>query len=224
MTDQASRPEPAWHLPFYRVCQFLLSLLFGSMYRARTFGAERVPMNGPVLIVANHQSFFDPPAIGYNVPRRFTFLARASLFDIPPLGWLISTLNSLPIRQGEGDTRAIRQIIDRLKKGEAVLLFPEGSRTYDGELQPMQSGAALIARKARCPVLPCAIDGAFEAWPRKSPLPKPFGRQILVNYGEVIQPDELRAGDPTQLISDRIAQLIEQLKSYRADPDRRPPA
>lgn len=182
-------------------------LVFRLFHRAKFVNPDNVPTSGACLLVANHQSFYDPPLIGSRIRQRpLTFLARASLFDSKLLGGLISRLNALPIRDNEGDIKAIRDIIERLKKGEAVLIFPEGSRTFDGAMVPFRQGAALIIRKAKCPVIPVAVEGVFDAWPRKKKGPG-FGKRMMVMYGEPIAHEELGKD-----INDRIEREIDDMR------------
>lgn len=177
-------------------------------------GRERVPKTGSLLVVANHQSFLDPPCIGHRFPRYVTFLARASLFNNPVFGWLIRSMNSLPIKDGEGDVRAIRVVLDRLSKDECVLIFPEGARSFDGLKQPFREGAALIARRAKCAVLPVAIEGAFDAWPRTRKLPSLFrGHAVQVEIGDPIPASELTNA---REITSRLEREVLALRSQAA--------
>lgn len=192
------------HPVLYHSWRKALRLWFRLAHRPRFFHPERIPKDGPCLIVANHQSFFDPPLIGCPVHwRLITFLSRASLYDSKLSGGIIKKLNTVPIRDGEGDIRAIRDILDRLKQGEAVLIFPEGSRTFDGALQPFRDGAALIIRRAKCPVIPVAVEGAFDVWPRTKGMPK-IGARMMVMYGEPLDSAELKAGDINAVLERKI--------------------
>ena len=200
-------PERTKSFRFYHFCRELLLVHFRVFHRARFIHHERVPKTGACLIVANHQSFYDPPLVGCRVRHRaLTFLARASLFKSPLFGGLISRVNAIPIRDGEGDIRAIRDIIERLKKGEAVVIFPEGSRTFDGAMEPFRDGASLIIRKANCPVIPVAVEGAFDAWPRIEGAPT-LGRRVMVMYGNPIPPEEFNKD-----INDRIEREIDDMR------------
>lgn len=180
-------------IAFYRAWRGSLALLFTVLFNYRSVGHNKVPATGPLLIVANHQSFLDPPAVGGLVTQRnLDFLARAGLFKSRLFGGIIRNLNAVPVREdGLGDTAAIKEILRRLKMGRAVMIFPEGSRTYNGAMQPFKRGVALIVKRARCPVIPAAIDGGFDTWPRTRRGPKAFGCPIAVRYGDVIAYDEL---------------------------------
>lgn len=191
----------------YRLGQRLWYYWFKLAHRASFYHTERVPTEGACLLVANHQSFYDPPLIGCNINQRpLTFLARASLFRSALFGGLIRRVNALPIKDGEGDIRAIRDIIERIGKGEAVLIFPEGSRTFDGAMEPFREGAALIVRRAKCPVIPVAVEGIYDAWPRTRKLPT-LGTRLCVMYGHPIPPEELGKN-----INDRIEREIDDMR------------
>ncbi|MBX3358058.1 MAG: 1-acyl-sn-glycerol-3-phosphate acyltransferase [Phycisphaeraceae bacterium] len=179
----------------WRLCLTILSLL----YRLRIDGAEHIPDSGPLLVVANHQSHFDPPAIGMAFRRRLlNFLAREGLFSNRLFGWLIRTLGSIPLSETHGDTGAMRTSIDALKAGSALLVFPEGSRCNDGSIASFKRGIWLLLSRAKCDVLPVAIEGAFDAWPRTRKSPHLFGRRIAIRVGPVIPHTQLAAMKPDE--------------------------
>lgn len=182
------------HVCFFDFCRRTVHTWFLIVYRLRTEGVEHVPAQGAVLIVANHQSFYDPPAIGGAITHRHTdFLARGGLFKFRLFGWLITKLNSTPIKQGAGDAGAMKEILKRLSEGKAVIVFPEGSRTPDGELQDLQRGTLVLIKRAKCPIVPAAISGAYEAWPRTRMIPRLFSKRMAVSYGNPIDGSELMA-------------------------------
>lgn len=191
----------------YSSTRFTARMAFRLFYRVKIVGQERVPREGPVLLVANHGSFIDPPLVGGTLQVRDTnFLARRSLFK-GPLGWLIRRLNSIPLEDNAGDVKAIRQVLERLAEGEPVLIFPEGARTFDGRLQPFRDGAKLIIRRAKCPVVPIAIEGAFDTWPRTRKLPRLFGCRLAIEYGEPISAERARADDGNELLERTIDRM-----------------
>jgi 1-acyl-sn-glycerol-3-phosphate acyltransferase len=152
----------------------------------RTWGVENVPERGGVLLAANHQSFLDPPAVGLALRRQVYYVARASLFRVPLLGWFLRKQHGVPIERDAADLSAIRMAIDLLRRGEGLVLFPEGTRTSDGSVGEFRPGFAIVAARARAPIVPVAIDGAFEAWPRGQRLPR-SGR-VRVAYGQPVEP------------------------------------
>jgi 1-acyl-sn-glycerol-3-phosphate acyltransferase len=121
---------------------------------------------GPVILAMNHQSYLDPPLAGTACDRAVYFLARRTLLDVPPLGWLLPKLNVIPVNQEGIDRGALKSLIRVLKAGNAALIFPEGSRTLDGNLQPAEPGLGLIIAKTLAPVVPMRIFGAHQALPR----------------------------------------------------------
>jgi len=191
---------------FYQVCWWIVLAVATALYRHRRLESRNVPAKGPCLIVANHQSHLDPPIIGVSLPQRHLhFVARVGLFKSRFFAWLITTLNALPIRNDEGDIGAIRQVLARLDKGHAVLMFPEGARTTDGEVQPFKRGIGLLVRKARCPVVPAAVEGCYRAWPRSRNRPRLLGQRTAVLFGPAIPPERLAGMDV-----DSITALLEQ--------------
>ena len=144
----------------YHFSRLLAQLFFGF----RIINRERAIQTGPVILAMNHQSFFDPPLAGNACDRPIYFLAKKSLMNVPVLGWLLPKLNVIPVNL-EGDRSALKALIRILSAGECALVFPEGSRTPDGNLQPAAPGLGLLIAKTRAPVVPMRIFGAFDAWP-----------------------------------------------------------
>jgi 1-acyl-sn-glycerol-3-phosphate acyltransferase len=177
---------------FYEAIRVVANAYFLLFHGYRSYHSERVPAEGPLLLVCNHQSFYDPPAVGCGVRnRQLSYLARSGLFKVRGLKWVIEALNAVPIKEKSGDSAAIREILARLEQGDAVLIFPEGSRTPDGEMREFKRGIAVLVKRARCAVVPVAIDGAFDAWPRTRATPRLWTRRIGVLFGEPIAFDEL---------------------------------
>jgi 1-acyl-sn-glycerol-3-phosphate acyltransferase len=211
------RNHPGRSLPsavFYDFCRSLCHLFYTVIYRLRRLGLHHIPQSGPLLIVCNHQSHLDPIAAGLLLSPRATHpIARIGLFSSKLLGWLLIRYNCIPIRQGEPDSAAIREALVRLELGAPVLIFVEGSRSFDGELQPFQRGVLLLLRRAKCPVLPVAIDGAFSAWPRTRSFPRLIGQRLAIAAGPVIPADELLALSPDQAL-ERMRTEIDSLRAF----------
>lgn len=186
-------------------------------FKFRIYGLRHIPPTGGLLIVSNHQSYLDPVALGCCVRRPICFFAKAYLFRNPILGWLISSLHSFPVTQGKasGDRAAIEEAIRRLKAGYVMNLYPEGRRSDDGEIATIHGGAALVARRAKVPIMPAVIDGAFDAWPRSR---KMFRRHpVHVMYGPVLKTEGLKAEEVTRLIDTTLRRMHAELRARRAE-------
>lgn len=161
----AARGEPA---PVYRACQWTVRLLSRLILPSMTVeGAENVPERGPCLIVANHQSILDPVLIQSFCPRPLHTMTKSTQFGAPFFGWLIREhLLAFPVRRYQIDPQAVRVALRRLESGAAVGVYVEGERSWDGCLQPPRLGTLRLLLKAGVPVIPCAISGSYDVWPR----------------------------------------------------------
>lgn len=177
--------------PIYRVFRQAMRVISATWFNWRVIGVEHVPVTGPVILAANHVSFADPPMIGCALPRAISYLARETLFDQPGLGWLIRQLNAVPVDRDGGGASGLKAILDRLHAGGGIILFPEGTRSRDGQLQPARSGVGLTVIKSEAPVVPVRVFGMFEAWPRSRVFPRP-GR-VTVKFGRPMDFVALRA-------------------------------
>jgi 1-acyl-sn-glycerol-3-phosphate acyltransferase len=184
---------------FY-ACSFAF-VTFGFSYRSE--GKRNVPRNGPLLIVANHQSWFDPFLVGLAMPRRVRFMARKTLFTgNRMLAGFLNGLNIIPVNQEGFAREGLRLAKESLQAGEAVLVFPEGQRTWDGKMDKLMPGVTLLIRQTKADVLPVGIAGAWDAWPRwriiptMSPLLLPPNRAtIAVSVGKRMDGARLAALD-----------------------------
>lgn len=147
----------------YGVIHRFLSWLFPRYFDWRVSGAERIPGDGPLVMVSNHVNYIDPLALGAVSPRTLHFMAKKELFAYPLFGALLRRLGAFPVRRGAADRKAIRKALGLLSEGRVVAMFPEGTRSKTGELMELQRGAALLALKSGAPVQPLIILGAFEA-------------------------------------------------------------
>jgi 1-acyl-sn-glycerol-3-phosphate acyltransferase len=180
---------------FYYWVGYHLSRLVGRLFfRFRLIHRERMIQSGPAILAMNHQSYLDPPLAGTACDRPIYFLARRTLMDVPLLGWLLPKLNVIPVDQEGVDRSAIKAVIRLLKAGNGVLLFPEGSRTLDGNLQPGEPGLGLVIAKTLAPVVPMRIFGAHEALPRGggglhfTPIAVVIGEPIFFTEADVALP------------------------------------
>jgi 1-acyl-sn-glycerol-3-phosphate acyltransferase len=146
--------------PYYSAARFVGGVVPGLIAGWEVKGRERVPRAGGVIVASNHISFWDPPLVGAAIPRETYFLAKEELFATPVLGPMIRSVNAIPIRRGVADLSGIARAIDVLKRGKALLMFPEGSRVRDGELHPPRPGVGMMAVHADVPIVPCYISGS----------------------------------------------------------------
>src|ERR1700719_587392 len=186
----------------YHLSRWLARLFFGF----RIIHRERVIQAGPVILAVNHQSFLDPPLAGNASDRAIFFLAKKSLMDVPVLGWLLPKLNVIPVNLEGGDRGALKALIRVLRAGECALVFPEGTRTSDGNLQPAEPGLGLLIAKSRAPVVPMRIFGAFDAWPIGGKLR--LFRKITVVVGEPIYFSETDVSGGGRDLYTRLSQRV----------------
>ncbi len=199
---------------FYYWMGYHLSRLAGRIFfRFRVIHRERMIQSGPVILAMNHQSYLDPPLAGTTCDRAIYFLARRTLLDVPLLGWVLPKLNVIPVNQEGVDRSAIKAVIRVLQAGNGVLVFPEGSRTLDGTLQPAEPGMGLVIAKTLAPVVPMRIFGAREALPRSGgrlrfvPITVVIGEPIFFSAAD-IQPG---GRDLYARLSDRVMKAIAAL-------------
>ncbi|MFZ5632694.1 MAG: lysophospholipid acyltransferase family protein [Bacillota bacterium] len=151
---------------FYRFAWLVCRVILLALRRMEIQGLENIPMQGAFVLVSNHRSYWDPVIIGCALPRtrQIFFMAKAELFDIPPLGLIIKNLGSFPIRRGGADRTAIRTALDHLAAGRIVGIFPEGTRNKSAGFLEPHLGAAMLATRAGVPVLPAAVIGSRGFW------------------------------------------------------------
>jgi len=160
------------------------------MYRVKVYGKENIPQDGAVLILSNHQSFLDIMLCQGWLRRPFYYVPRDTLF-VGFWGWMIDSFYTIPINQEQVGIKSMRAIIDILKHGHIVCLYPEGSRTFDGKIDEIKPGFSLLVRRSGAVMLPMVIDGIFERWPRGQKYPK-FGGRVGVMYGKPIPADHIK--------------------------------
>ena len=152
--------------PYYWVVYSTTKLVARLFFSFRVLHRERLIQEGPVILAMNHQSYLDPPFAGSACNRDIYYLARKSLLKNKFFGWLLPKLNVIPVDQEGGDRSALKALIRILRAGHCALVFPEGSRTLDGNLQPALPGVGFVIAKTLAPVVPMRIFGAHEALPR----------------------------------------------------------
>ena len=159
-------------------------------FRLRVYGRENVPDKGAFILAGNHQSYLDPLFYGIPLKRQLWFLARDSLFVNSFFGWLIASVHTIPVKRGEADLAAMKNVIGKLKEGKGLCLFPEATRTSDGKIAFLKPGFGLLCRRGEAVVVPMVIDGAFECWPRHKKIFSPGS--ITVWYGKAITTEDIK--------------------------------
>jgi 1-acyl-sn-glycerol-3-phosphate acyltransferase len=192
----------------YRFAWLVLRAGFRCYFRWRAYHAERVPLQGPAIIAANHASYLDPPLVGCGARRELHYLARESLFRHRVFGAILREVNSVPVDREGGGAAGLKAILERLLAGEAILLFPEGTRTHDGCFLPAQAGVGLAVIKSACPVIPARVFGSWEAYGRRYRFPRP--RRILIKFGPPLLFEQLRAEAKT-CPKPRLKQIYQQV-------------
>jgi 1-acyl-sn-glycerol-3-phosphate acyltransferase len=200
--------EPRFLTGFFTDSVFYFLKIFAwvlgvTLFRLRVDGRHNIPLSSGALIASNHQSYLDPIIIGTGARRRTGYLARATLFRGGFFQWVITLLGALPLSIKGSSKDGIRLAVAHLKKKRHILVFPEGTRTRDGSVGPMQPGVKLIAEMARVPIVPAAIKGAFDIMPRggfkgRHPISVGFGKRFEVEDLKRMTPaefcEELRKG------------------------------
>lgn len=172
-----------------------------AYFGLRLHGTEHIPREGPLVIVPNHQTYADPPLVTIPVRRPVYYMAWSRLFDIPVFNRFIRMLRAFPVDIDARDSRATREAIRLLQSGAALMIFPEGERTPNGQVQRFKPGAFRLAVSLEVPILPVTIAGGDRAWPPGRVLPRP-GR-ITITYHPVLRADPAR--DPRESARDLAA-------------------
>jgi len=174
----------------YRLARFLFGLLTRFWIRRRVLHVDRVPTERGVILASNHVSYLDPIYLVCSLQRLVIALARDSAYKVPVLGWLLHSWNVIPVDQS-GSGRGLKTFFTRLRAGDAVMMYPEGTRSATGQIQAPQPGVGLIILKSEAPVVPVRLFGAFEAYNRHHWLPRPY--RVEIKFGESLDFSDLRA-------------------------------
>jgi 1-acyl-sn-glycerol-3-phosphate acyltransferase len=199
---------------YYRIVRFFAHWIFIIFFLGRVFGLRHVPARGGVLLACNHQSFFDPVSTTLALIREGNYMARDTLFRNPWFKRLIESLNAFPVKRGAADIGAVKEIMRRLRAGRIVVVFPEATRTSDGQIGPINANSLSIAKKAGVAIVPTVIDGAFESWPRTRAYPLPA--RMYITYCEAVTPEQAREWPLEQLASVVESRLKDGLDRSRA--------
>jgi 1-acyl-sn-glycerol-3-phosphate acyltransferase len=208
--------------PIYFLGWIAFRTIYALYFRWKVITPENVPRSGPVILASNHSSFLDPMLVGAGLHREINYLARENLFRFPVIGWVLHKWQAVPVNREGGGAKGLKAILDRLLSGGAIILFPEGTRSPDGKLQPARSGVGLTVIKSSAPVVPVRVFGTFEAYSRHMKFPKP--RRVTVKYGQTMLFPELRLEAKTcgkerlkQIYQQVADQIMEQIAALQPD-------
>jgi 1-acyl-sn-glycerol-3-phosphate acyltransferase len=197
----------------YQLSKFIAQ----SFFDLRVYGQDNIIEDGPALLAMNHQSFLDPPFAGISCKREIHYFARKTLFDVPVIGPIMRRLNVIGVDREGSDVSALKAVIRVLRDGGCTIVFPEGTRSLDGNLQAAKPGAGFIIAKTLAPVVPMRIFGAFEAFPRGKKFPR--SHPVTIVAGEPIHFGKADiTGDPRivfQRLSEHVMEKIATLKNPR---------
>jgi len=196
---------------FYRLARGLFRIVALPMFRFRVEGAERVPREGPGVVVAPHRSWLDPACIGGACPRPVRFLMMEAIYRRPGATWFYRCMRSIPVGDGNAPltTTALRHALRALRDGQLIGVFPEGRVVPDGALGPFQRGAAMLAARGDAPVIPVFIRGSSRAWPHGRAWPGPA--KVSVRIGHAIAPPGASDRDAVERFLQRIRAALEAL-------------
>ncbi len=207
----------------YNMTRTVARMLCTVLFRIRAADRRLLPREGGAIVCSNHQSYLDPIFVGLACDRRVNSLARESLFRWKPFARVLEWYDTIPIQRDGFGLAGMRETLRRLRRGELVLVYPEGTRSPDGGLSPLKPGICALARRARVPLVPVAIAGAYEIWPRHRRLPR-LG-PVAVQFGAPIEAQQVAQSDDDELLAllqDRLEQCLrraQQLGIHRPSID-----
>lgn len=202
--------EPIQSLILYYAFKWsVVAPMFHTYFRGRIYGAEKVPQKGPLVVVSNHASYFDPPIVSNCVRRPVAFMAKEELFRIPILKQAITLYGAYPVNRKSADRSALRAALKSLENGWATGVFLQGTRTPDGRITEPKLGAATIAAKAKAPLLPVSLWGTEKILQKGSFIPRPV--PLTVRIGDVIPPPLSSKREELEAVTQRCAEIINAL-------------
>ena len=210
----------------YRLGWICFRAVFAIYFRSRFLHPDRVPAVGPVILASNHASFIDPPLVGAGLSRPVNYLARNTLFEVPLLARVLRSWKVVPVDRDSGGGAGLKAIFDRLLEGGIILLFPEGTRSSNGELRRAKPGVGLVVIKSAAPVVPVRVFGTFAAYGRHLKVPRP--RRLSVKYGhprdfQALRQEARNCSKPRlkeiyQQAADEIMNAIARIEPRKATP------
>jgi 1-acyl-sn-glycerol-3-phosphate acyltransferase len=175
--------------PLYGFSHAIIKIVYEILFRGEIVGLENLPAKGGYVVASNHASLLDPPMVGLYLPQQVAFFARKTLWKPGFASWWLDGVGTIPVdRDGGTDVTAIKRVLQTLKQGKVVILFPEGTRSRDGNLQQPRPGIGLIACRTGMPVVPARVFGSFDAFGRDGRLH--LGTPVSVRYGRPLTPED----------------------------------
>ncbi|MFN4178737.1 MAG: lysophospholipid acyltransferase family protein [Armatimonadota bacterium] len=199
----------------YKLLQPFAKAIAWLLFRPKVVGTENIPAKGGILIVSNHPTYLDPILLAIYAPRPFSFVAKRPLFYLPIVRTFLWLTDCIPVEQDAPDRRALRLSIQKLRDGDALVIFPEGTRSDHGKMRPFQLGPAMIAAEAQVPIVPCGLAGIYEAWHMEAPIPKPA--PVAIVFGKPFMPQLLPDAPRREsliYITERMRGEIERLAEF----------
>ena len=199
----------------YTFWRFIFFLLFKIFLRLKVSGRGNFPEDGPVIVAPNHVSFLDPIVVGVAAPRKLNYLARSTLFRSRIFAKMLSWANVSPIKRKTGDINAFKLALNRLWQQKPVLVFPEGTRSQDGELQKPKSGIGFLQVTSGASILPCYVRGSREVWPRHSKFPR--CGHISVHFGKPLRFEKDFSGSKKERYMYIAQEVMRSIKELQKD-------
>jgi 1-acyl-sn-glycerol-3-phosphate acyltransferase len=209
----AFEPDPR-RTAGYRVARAIFEAILGVWFRPRVLGRQHIPVQGPVILAPVHRSFADFGFTAFVTPRKLFFMAKADLWRSGFLGWLLVNLGAFPVHRESADREALRRAEEVLRRGQVLVLFPEGARREGPLVSDLQEGAAFLAARTGAPIVPIGIANSDRSMPKGSRVPKPWRIDVVV--GEAIPAPPPSAGgrmprSRVHALSEQVAEAIQEV-------------
>jgi len=201
---------------FYAFFHGLFFVVSTLLFRLKVVGRSHIPKEGGVILAANHLSYLDPAIIGCSIRRRMCYMAKEELFRHPVLRFFITRWQAFPVKRGGMDRKALKMAIEKVRQGEVLLMFPEGTRSPDGQLQDGKIGVGMIAVKSKGVVIPTLIQGTEKVLPRGKKFLRP--RRVFIKFGKPIYMDQMAEEPHSKELYIKISTLImEKIKELKQE-------
>ena len=195
------------------ISRFATHVFLKIFFSLESKGADNIPRHGKFIVASNHVSYLDPMAVGSSCRRTMYYMAKEELFKNKFFAWYFNKIHVFPVRRQANDPRALREAIRKLKEGQGLLVFPEGTRSKNGQLQDGKIGISVLSYLANAPVIPCYVSGTFNIWPKGSPLR--YKGKISVLFGEPIKPLFINEDTKKSDYAEFAAKVMSSIKSLK---------